>query len=65
MRNIKLKSKIALSGNLQMEIASLTNITEERLSQLVTGRRKANPEERKAIAEALKCGEEEIFNDTI
>lgn len=61
MRNIKLKSKIALSGKLQMEIALSANITEERLSQLVTGRRSANPEERKMIAEALGCTEGEIF----
>lgn len=61
MRNVKLKAKIALSGKLQMEIASSANITEERLSQLVTGRRNANPEERKAIAEALGCTKEEIF----
>jgi hypothetical protein len=59
--NVKLKSKIALSGKLQMEIASSANIAEERLSQLVTGRRNANPEERKAIAEVLGCEEWEIF----
>jgi len=59
--NIKLKSEIALSGRRQMEIASSANITEERLSQLVTGRRNANTEERKAIAEVLGCKEGEIF----
>lgn len=61
MRNIKLKAKIALSGKLQMKIACLANITEERLSQLVTGRRNPNRKERKELARVLGCEEREIF----
>ncbi len=61
MKNLKLKSKIALSGKRQMDIAESANISEERLSQFVTGRRSPNPQERRLIAIALKCNEEEIF----
>lgn len=46
-----------------MEIADLAGISEERLSQIVTGRRNPNLEERKAIASVLECKEKEIFDE--
>jgi transcriptional regulator with XRE-family HTH domain len=59
--NAKLKIAIITSGKHQYEIASLAGMSENYLTQIVTGRIKPSKNEQKKLEKILKT--KEIFDD--
>lgn len=62
-RNTPLKLAIVASGKTQRDIAALAQLGEVRLSAIITGRIVPSPEEKRAIAKALRRPQGELFTD--
>lgn len=62
--NVALKIAIVESGKKQRRIASLTRISEPRLSHIVRGRIEPNDDERARIARVLERPVDQLFPDT-
>lgn len=59
--NLRLKAAIYAAGLRQCEVAHRVGVTEDRVSKLVTGRRRATPEEMAQIAQVLDRPVKELF----
>lgn len=59
--NRRLKAKIGEQGLNQTQVARFIGVREDRISRIIHGRVKANPDEKFRIAAVLGCKESEIF----
>jgi len=59
--NLKLKQAIIASGKRQYEIAAAAGMSENRLTQIVTGRKRPAKDERRKLMKALK--RKDIFDE--
>jgi transcriptional regulator with XRE-family HTH domain len=60
-RNRTLKVAIIEAGKTQREVAARAGLRELRVSEIVTGRVIASPDERRALAKALRCAQSALF----